>query len=287
MSAAVRAAAIQMLSTNDPEHNLQRAAELVARAADGGARLVVLPEGFACLGGNEARELARDERDERGPLRRFLATTARRHRVLLVGGTIPVADARSPGRARAACFVHDAEGHELARYDKIHLFDVDLPDQQRGYRESDTFEAGETLACVPGPCGMLGLAVCYDLRFSGMFLALADLGMRVLALPSAFTRLTGEAHWHVLLRARAIEHQVFVIAANQGGRHSPTRETWGGSAIIDPWGKVLASAATGEAVLLADIDPAVQQRAATRLPVAAHRRFGAACSLSPGQAPAE
>lgn len=282
MTATIRAAAVQMVSTNDPRHNLERADELIAQAAERGARLVVLPEGFACHGsGAEIATIAQAERDGAGPLRSFLATTARRHGIVLVGGTIPVADARLPGRVRAACFVHDADGREIGRYDKIHLFDVDLPDQQRSYRESDTVEAGEQLVCVPGEYGMLGLGVCYDLRFPGMFLALADLGMSVLALPSAFTRLTGEVHWHVLLRARAIEHQVYVIAANQGGRHSATRETWGGSAIIDPWGSVLACASSGEAVVLAGIDPAVRARVAARIPVAAHRRFGAASVLSP------
>lgn len=275
MSSVVRAAALQMLSTDDPEHNLGRARELIAQAAGRGASLVVLPEGFACYGGTAIAEIARAECDPGGPLRSFLAALAREHGITLVGGTIPVADAHAPGRVRAACFVLDSGGNEIARYDKIHLFDVDLPDAQRSYRESDTFEAGEDLVCVPGACGKIGLAVCYDLRFPGMFLALAALGMGVLVLPSAFTRLTGEAHWHVLLRARAIENQVYVIAANQGGRHSATRETWGGSVIVDPWGSVLASAAGGESVVVADIDPQARVRAAARIPVAAHRRFGA------------
>jgi nitrilase len=221
-------------------------------------------------------ELAPAERDAGGPLRRFLSGAAREHGVLLVGGTIPVADGSPAERPRAACFLYAEDGSELARYDKIHLFDVELPDAQRHYRESDTYAHGERLVCVPTRCGLLGLGVCYDLRFPEMFRALGERGMDVLALPSAFTRLTGAAHWHVLLRARAIENQVYVVAAGQGGRHSATRETWGGSAIIDPWGRVLASVAEGEAVISAAVDPAALAEVRARLPVRAHRRIYAA-----------
>lgn len=274
-TAAVRVAALQMVSIDDVAHNLRRAHELIAAAAAGGAQLAVLPEAFAYYGGGGAAtlELARAECAPDGPLRRFLADAARAHRIMLVGGTIPVADARSPSRVRAACFVHDPDGCLIARYDKIHLFDVEIPDAQRSYRESDTYESGSELVCVPGPCGVLGLGVCYDLRFPAMFLALAERGMDVLVLPSAFTYLTGQAHWHVLLRARAIENQVYVIAPNQGGRHSKTRETWGGSMILDPWGNVLASAASGEAVVLADIDLQARARVTQRIPVAGQRYF--------------
>lgn len=274
-TAAVRVAALQMVSTDDVAHNLRRARELIAAAAAGGAQLAVLPEAFAHHGGGSAAtaELARAECTPAGRLRRFLADAAREHGIMLVGGTIPVADARLPSRVRAACFVHDSSGCLVARYDKIHLFDVELPDAQRSYRESDTCEPGDELVCVPGPCGVLGLGVCYDLRFSAMFLALAERGMEVLVLPSAFTYLTGQAHWHALLRARAIENQVHVIAPNQGGRHSRTRETWGGSMILDPWGNVLASAASGEAVVVADIDLQARARVMQRIPVAGQQHF--------------
>ena len=269
----VRVAAVQMVSGEDVARNLERARVLIATAASGGARLVVLPEAFACYGSADVSALAGAERDPAGPLRSFLAATAREHGILLVGGTIPVAGEAPGERPRAACFLYAEDGSELARYDKIHLFDVDLPDVQRRYRESDSYAPGERLVCAPTACGMLGLGVCYDLRFPEMFRALGQRGMDVLALPSAFTRLTGEAHWHVLLRSRAIENQVYVIAPDQGGRHSATRETWGGSAIIDPWGRVLASAASGEAVIAAEVDAAVLRDARERLPVRAHQRF--------------
>jgi len=270
---AVRVAAVQMVSGEDVGRNLERARALIGTAAAGGARLVVLPEAFACYGSAGVGALAAAERDPAGPLRSFLAATAREHGILLVGGTIPVAGEEPGALPRAACFLYGEDGSELARYDKIHLFDVELADAQRSYRESDSYAPGERLVCVPTACGKLGLGVCYDLRFPEMFRALGQRGMDVLALPSAFTRVTGEAHWHVLLRARAIENQIYVIAPDQGGRHSATRETWGGSAIIDPWGRVLASAASGEAVIVAEVDAAVLRDARERLPVRAHQRF--------------
>lgn len=270
---ALRVAAVQMVSGTAVAENLDNARRLTGEAAAMGARLVVLPEGFASLGSDDAAALGAAERDRGGPLRSFLAATAREYGVMLVGGTVPVGGESAAARPRAACFVHGDDGRELARYDKIHLFDVDLPDRQRRYRESDSFEAGERLCCVQTACGMLGLAVCYDLRFPELFRGLSDRGMEILALPSAFTQVTGAAHWHVLVRARAIENQVFVIAAAQGGTHSATRHTWGGSAIVDPWGRVLASRAAGEGVVCADLDPGSLEEARARLPVLGHRRF--------------
>jgi len=268
-----RVAALQMVSSADLDANLESAAHLIARAAAGGARMVVLPEAFACYDSGRARELGLAEQQADGPIRRFLAGEARRHGIILVGGTVPVADADESTRPRAACFVHDEEGREIARYDKIHLFDVDLPDAQRSYRESASYAAGTAAVSVATSIGMLGLAVCYDLRFPELFRVLRQRGMSLLALPSAFTRLTGAAHWHVLLRARAIENQVYVIAPDQGGRHTATRETYGGSVIIDPWGRVLGSAAQGQAVVIAEVDANVLADVRTRLPVHAHQRI--------------
>jgi len=266
-----RVAALQMVGGPDLERNLERARGLIERAARAGAGLAVLPEVFACVDLGQSRELGAAERDSNGPIRDFLRAMAREHGIALVGGTVPVAE--GGGLPRAACLLVDADGEERARYDKMHLFDVDLPDARREYRESAYFSAGDEVVTVPMAFGLLGLAVCYDLRFPELFRVQFQRGMRVLALPSAFTRLTGEAHWHVLVRARAIENQCFVIAANQGGRHSPLRESYGGSLIVDPWGRVLASAATGEAVLLADIDTAVLEDVRRRLPTAAHQRL--------------
>jgi deaminated glutathione amidase len=268
-----RVAALQMVSTADPDANLASASRLIAQAASGGARMVVLPEAFACYDSERARQLALAERQPDGPIRRFLADAARRHGIILVGGTVPVADVDGSGLPRAACFVHDEDGREIARYDKMHLFDVDLPDAQRSYRESASYAAGTEVVSVATSIGMLGLAVCYDLRFPELFRVLRQRGMALLALPSAFTRLTGAAHWQVLLRARAIENQVYVIAPDQGGRHTPTRETYGGSVIIDPWGRVLGSAAQGEAVVTAEVDARVLADVRARLPVHAHQRI--------------
>jgi len=267
----VRVAAVQMLSTADVEANLDCARRLVGQAAAAGAVLAVLPEAFACADAARARELGAAERTPQGPLRSFLADTARHCGIALVGGTIPIA-ADDGRRVRAASLLVDADGRERARYDKMHLFDVDLPDGVGAYRESATVEPGERIVCAELPFARLGLAVCYDLRFPELFRVQARRGMELLVLPSAFTAHTGEAHWHVLLRARAIENQCWVIAPNHGGRASATRLNWGGSAIIDPWGRVLASAATGEAVLVAELDPRVLATARERLPVAAHRR---------------
>ena len=267
-----RVAAVQMVSTADVEPNLEAACRLVKQAAAEGAMLAVLPEAFACADATRAPELGRQERTAGGPLRSFLAGLARDCSVFLVGGTIPVADGVG-SRFRAACFLYAPDGAELARYDKMHLFDVELPDEQQVYRESALVEPGERVVSAELPCGSLGLAVCYDLRFPELFRVLQQRGLDLLALPSAFTRHTGAAHWHVLLRARAIENQCFVIAPNQGGRQSARRESWGGSAIIDPWGRVLASAALGEAVLVADIDRELLAEVRRRLPVLAHRRL--------------
>ncbi|MFM7785548.1 MAG: carbon-nitrogen hydrolase family protein, partial [Gammaproteobacteria bacterium] len=211
------------------------------------------------------------ERGEGGPLRAFLSGLARAHGIWLVGGTIPVLGEGE--RPRAACILYAPDGSERARYDKIHLFDVDLPDRQGSYRESDRIEPGTRIVTADTPFGVLGLAICYDLRFPEFFRVQFQRGMTLMVLPSAFTRITGEAHWHALLRARAIENQCWVVAPNQGGRQSATRESYGGSVIVDPWGRVLASAGTGEAVLLAPLDPAVHAEARGRLPVDAHQRL--------------
>lgn len=264
-------AAVQMVSTVDLDANLRTAERLVSEAAARGAGLVVLPEAFACADPARTLALGAAERTPDGPLRQFLSGLAKRNGIWLVGGTIPLSDAGD--RPRAACLLLDPEGVERARYDKMHLFDVDLPDAQRSYRESERMSPGERIVTAETPFGCVGLAVCYDLRFPEMFRVQFQRGMSVLVLPSAFTRVTGEAHWHVLLRARAIENQCWVVAPNQGGRQTPTRECYGGSVIIDPWGAVRASAATGESVLVVLPDPALREDVRQRLPVSAHQRL--------------
>lgn len=271
-------AAVQMVSGPDIEKNLAGAAVLIARAADAGAQLIVLPEAFALFIGSEQRELGAREAGKQPRVRSFLAEQAAKHKAWIVGGTIPLLDSAENAdalaqRPRAACVVFDSDGNEAARYDKMHLFDVDVGDKQGSYRESDTYAHGSGAVTVATPFGRLGLAVCYDLRFAELFQVLRDQGAEIIALPSAFTRKTGLAHWLPLLRARAIETQCYVIGANQGGIHSAKRQTSGGSVIIDSWGTVCAEAGFGESVITAKIDREKIQRERAAMPVAQHRRF--------------
>jgi nitrilase len=262
-----------MVSNNSLEHNLERAALLIQQATEQGATLVVLPETFALFSAGKQRELGVEESFGAARVQTFLSEQAKANRVWLVGGTLPLAPARDSQAVRAACLVYNDQGQQCARYDKIHLFDVDVADQQGSYRESNTFEAGNSVVVIDSPVGRLGLAVCYDLRFPELFRAMFEQGVDVIALPSAFTLATGEAHWLPLLRARAIENQCYMVGANQGGQHSAARKTSGGSAIIDGWGRVLAEAGRGESCLLATVD--LQALAAQRkaMPVRQHQRF--------------
>lgn len=271
---ASRIAALQMVSGADLETNLATAARLIERAAGDGARLAVLPETFALFLGSAQRELGAREADRKlARVRPFLAEQAARHHIWLVGGTLPLTEADDP-RPRAACLVLDDSGSEVARYDKVHLFDVEVGDKQGRYCESDTFCPGAPHAVVVStPVGQLGLAVCYDLRFAELFTRLRMHGAELIAVPSAFTRQTGLAHWLPLLRARAIETQCWLIGANQGGQHTSKRATSGGSVIVDGWGTVRAEVGFGEAVLTADIDLPQLQRWRASMPVMSHRRF--------------
>ncbi len=174
---------------------------------------------------------------------------------------------------RPACLVFDPRGEMVARYDKMHLFDVQVDDRQAQYSESRSFEPGSRIVCVDAPVGRIGLSICYDLRFPELYRKLLEQGAEILTVPSAFTKVTGEAHWEVLLRARAIENQCFVLAANQGGVHNATRETWGHSMIVDPWGRVLARVESGEGVAVADIDLSALHALRSRMPIQSHRRL--------------
>jgi len=267
-----KVAAVQLVSSADIDRNLAAAAHWIARAAEAGAKLVVLPEAFALFISNEQRRLGVAEAGPQARVRPFLAEQAARHGVWLVGGTIPLLE---PGgqRPHAACLVFDDQGRELARYDKMHLFDVDVTDSQGSYRESDVFCPGAGAMVVPTPFGVLGLSVCYDLRFPELYQWLRQQGAELIAVPSAFTRRTGLAHWLTLLRARAIETQCYVIGANQGGLHNAKRATSGGSAIVDGWGEVLAEAPFGETCIVAEVDRERLRAERRAMPVAQHRRF--------------
>lgn len=264
-------AAIQMTSGPEIVQNLAAAERLLATAAQAGAGLVVLPENFALMARSDTERLAAAEDDGRGPIQDFLAETARRHRIWLVGGTLPIKSQPS-GKVRAACLLFDDRGRRVARYDKIHLFDVQLPNGEQ-YRESAAFEPGGEIVVADTPAGKLGLAVCYDLRFPELFRAMLDRGAELFAVPSAFTALTGQAHWEILVRARAVENLAYVIAAAQGGRHASGRETWGHSMIVDPWGEVLARQETGAGVALAACDRARLADIRAQLPSLRHRRI--------------
>lgn len=264
-------AAIQMVSEPDMAANLATAADLLAEAAGRGAQLAVLPENFAQMGRRETDKLAVQETPGAGLIQDFLAEQAARHRLWLVGGTIPLRTADDDQRVRAACLLFNDQGQPVARYDKVHLFDVQVVGSQERYAESATIEPGNRYVVADTPWGRLGLAVCYDLRFPEQFRAMVDHGMEILALPAAFTASTGAAHWETLLRARAIENQCYVIASAQGGRHANGRETFGDSVIIDPWGLILDRRAWGPGMALARMDRPFLENIRRQFPSLEHR----------------
>jgi predicted amidohydrolase len=270
-------AVIQMVSQADVLANLAQARQLLEQAAEGGARLAVLPENFAAMGRRDLAEIGRAEALGEGPILPWLHQAARDLGLWIVAGTLPLPpDGQPEAKAHACSLLIDNAGQRVARYDKLHLFDVDVSDSHGRYRESDDFAFGEKVVVADTPMGRLGLTVCYDLRFAELFSALREAGAELISVPAAFTAVTGAAHWQVLTRARAIETQCYVLAAGQGGSHPGGRETFGHSAIIDPWGRVLSEQAQGQGVLLAERDSAEQAAIRQRMPVARHRRFFAA-----------
>lgn len=263
------AAVVQMNSTEDKQANLACAARLAEEAARRGASMVVLPEMFACLGRAEAM-LAAGE-DIPGATSDFLAKLSLRLKITLVGGSIPERS-KDAERVFNTSLVFGANGALLGKYRKLHLFDVELPGG-RSYRESDWSLAGESTCVLDSPIARLGLAICYDLRFGELFRILNAAGAQVVALPSAFTYATGSDHWEVLLRARAIENQCYVLAANQFGTHGEKLVTYGRSMIVDPWGIVLATAADGPGVALAEINLDRVRQVRAQMPQRLHRSF--------------
>lgn len=264
-------AAVQMVSGPKVAANLTAGARLIGKAAEAGARLVVLPENFALMPMSEADRLKAAERDGHGSIQDFLSEQARKHRIWIVGGTIPIVAAQK-NKVRAACLLYNDHGRRKARYDKIHLFDVSLEEGEQ-YNESKWLEAGNETVVAETPFGKLGLAVCYDLRFPEQFRRMLDFGVEIIAIPSAFTALTGKAHWETLLRARAIENLAYVIAPDQGGFHRNGRETYGHSMIVGPWGDVLDRQARGSGFVIADCDRRRQKTLRRNLPSIRHRRI--------------
>lgn len=261
-----RVAAVQTVSGPDVEANLKDVGALIAQAAGEGAGLVALPEYFALISPDEQAKVRISERDGEGRLQDFLRDAAARNRVWLIGGTVPLTSG-DPGKVRNATLVYDDGGRRVARYDKIHLFGFSKGEER--YEESQTIEPGSEVVCFDAPFGRVGLSVCYDLRFPELFRAMGRVDLIVL--PAAFTYTTGEAHWEVLLRARAIENQCYVLAPAQGGRHPSGRRTFGDTMLIDPWGGIVARRREGPGVVSGDIDLQHIARIRQSLPALAHR----------------
>ena len=261
-----------MASGPNVSANLTEAARLISKAADAGAQLVVLPENFAFMGMREHDKVAVREAPGSGHIQEFLAQQAAKYQLWLVGGTIPL-EAAAADKVRAACLLYDASGALVARYDKVHLFDVTLQESGETYNESASIEAGEEVVVVQTPFGNLGLAVCYDLRFPELFRAMVEQGVQVIAIPSAFTAITGRAHWEALVRARAIENLSYVIAAAQGGFHVNGRETHGDSMVVDPWGTILDRLPRGSGFVTAELDLTKVESTRRNFPALEHRRL--------------
>ncbi len=279
----MKIAAVQMVSTPDWPHNRDAAARLVGKAAAAGARLVALPEYFCLLGRRDSDKLALAEDPGSGTIQEFLADLAREHALWLVGGTLPVKAGRtdSGDHVLNRCAVYGPDGREAGHYDKIHLFAFD--NGRESYDEGRTLCAGGTPVALeladdtgPLPGGRalrVGLSVCYDLRFPELYRALMTPPCDLLVVPSAFTYTTGQAHWELLLRARAVENQCYVLAPAQGGLHENGRSTWGHSMVVGPWGEVLQVLPEGEGVVMAELDPAHIAQVRLQLPALAHRRL--------------
>ena len=261
-----KVAAIQMASGPKVAANLDEAERLIEMAAAQGAKLVALPEYFPVMGLKETDKVAVCEAEGRGPIQRFLANQAKKHKIWLVGGSIPL-EASVPNKVRNSCLVYDDKGKVVARYDKIHLFNLNLGNER--YHEEATIEPGKSIVTVATPFGKLGLSICYDLRFPELYRAMGDVD--IIVLPSAFTDTTGKAHWETLIRARAIENLAYVIAPAQGGYHLSGRETHGNSMIVDPWGVILDRLPRGSGIVIAGVNPAYQASLRNSLPALQHR----------------
>ena len=262
---------IAMRSGIDPQANLDAVLAAIDQAKRAGADYVQTPEMTNVLESKRDRLLANIVADDNDPTLATLREVARKLSIYIHVGSLAIK--ASPEKAVNRSFLIDRKGEIIARYDKIHMFDVDLAGGE-SYRESNTYRAGELAVVADLPWGRLGLTVCYDLRFPALYRALAEAGASFLSIPSAFTRQTGEAHWHVLIRARAIENGCYVFAAAQGGRHENGRETFGHSLVVDPWGRILAEGSSEPGVIIADVDPAEVAAARARIPSLHHgRRF--------------
>ena len=262
----IRVAAIQMASGPKVDGNLREAERLLEIAADQGAKLAALPEYFGIMGMSDRDKVAVREEEGRGPIQSFLSEAALRHRMWIVGGSVPLAGA-SADKVRNSCLVYDDTGRQVARYDKIHLFGFRMGAEE--YSEERTIEHGSEVTTVESPFGRMGLSICYDLRFPELYRAMGNVDL--ILVPSAFTETTGRAHWETLIRARAIENLAYVLAPAQGGYHVNGRETHGNTMIVDPWGVVIDRLPRGSGVVVASINPEHQRRLRMSLPALSHR----------------
>ena len=266
----MKVAAVQMVSTPDLDRNLQAAAIGIAEAAAAGATLVALPEYFCLLGRNDGDKLAIAESDGDGPIQSFLADTAAQHGLWLVGGTLPMRSAQAGQVLNSSC-AYGPDGRRVARYDKIHLFAFD--NGRERYDEGRTLLAGSEPVAFDAGGVRVGMSVCYDLRFPELYRALMHPPCDLILVPSVFTHTTGQAHWELLLRARAIENQCYVLAPAQGGLHENGRRTWGHSMLVDPWGKVVDCRPEGAGVVIGEVDSQRLTDVRQQLPALSHRRL--------------
>jgi deaminated glutathione amidase len=262
----VKVAGIQMASSPQVSSNLTEAERLISIAVEQGAKIVVLPEYFCIMGTKDIDKVAVREKVGDGPIQRFLSKMAKEYEIWLIGGTVPLIS-NFPNKVRNSCLVYNDKGVQVARYDKIHLFGLDLGTEH--YHEEKTIEPGDKVVVVDTPYGKIGLSICYDLRFPELYRAMGEVD--IIVIPSAFTETTGKAHWESLIRARAIENLCYVIAPAQGGYHLSGRETHGNSMIVDPWGVVLDRLPRGSGVVIANINREYQAGLRHSLPALKHK----------------
>lgn len=264
----MKVAAIQMVSTPSVEQNVDSVRRLIAQAAQQGAQLVLLPEYWPIMGMQDLDKVAHAEHLDAGPIQTFMSDIAREHRIWLIGGTLPMVSPEAD-KVLNTVMVYDPQGEHVVRYDKIHLFSFTKGGES--YDEARTIVHGTKVASFDAPFGRVGLSVCYDLRFPELYRAMGECSLIVM--PAAFTYTTGKAHWEILLRARAIENQCYVLAAAQGGQHTNGRRTWGHSMLIDPWGEIKAVLPEGEGIVIGEIEASYLQQVRENLPALRHRKL--------------
>lgn len=263
----MQVAAIQMVSTPDTQQNMATAKRLLTQAAQQGANLCVLPEYWSIMGMHDTDKIKQAEVVGQGEVQDFLSAIAKKLAITLVAGTIPITS-NTPDKIMNTCLVYSPQGERISRYDKMHLFGFTNADSQESYQESNTIQAGNQVVCFESDIGKIGLGICYDLRFPEFFRSMGQ--CTLIILPAAFTYTTGQAHWEILLRARAIENQCYVLASAQGGKHQNGRRTWGQSMLINPWGEIVSQLAEGEGIVSGDINLEAMAQIRRNLPALQH-----------------